>query len=499
MKLKSILFLLLVMACPCIHSQKTMYNIKDYGAVGDGVTICTNAINRAITKCSENGGGMVVIPAGTFKSGMILMKTNVELHLEMGSTLLASTDYKDYPAPPHPEYRSLRDDPARWLALIYAEKISNIAITGFGTIDGNGALVKPLPGPITLNLEGRPHIILFISCKQVRVEGIRMLNSGMWNQHYLDCEDVIVDRIEVYNHANKNNDAIDIDGCRRFVLSNSIFDSDDDGITLKSTGTAPTEDVTITNCVVSSFCNAIKMGTETTGGFRNIAISNCVVKPSRCKTQPIHGRRNGISGIALEIVDGGIMEGIAINNITIEGTENPLFIRLGDRARKHNPTAPEPPVGKIRNITFSNIIACNTGHFPCTIMGIPGHCIENVTIDNIQLFNKGGLIDSQYKAAHKDIPELEKSYPDAHNWGILPASTFFIRHVKGISINNLMFGSNENDPRIPVIAVDVERLRVGKSIFSGVSTPPCFVLLDNVKEYDIEKPLGWGEKPVIKQ
>ena len=497
--MKKLIFLLLVMVCPCIHSQKTMYNIKDFGAVSDGVTLSTGAINGAIEKCSENGGGMVVIPAGTFKSGMILMKSNVELHLEMGATLLASADYKDYPAPPQSAYRSLRDDPAKWIAFIYAEKASNIAITGLGTIDGNGTLQKPLPEPTTLDMQGRPHNILFISCNQVRVEGIRMRQSGMWNQHYLNCEDVIIDRIEVYNHSNRNNDAIDIDGCRRVVISNSIVDSDDDGITLKSTGPASCEDITITNCVASSFCNAIKMGTESTGGFRNIAISNCVVKPSRCETTLIYGRRNGISGIALEIVDGGIMEGIAISNMTIEGTESPLFIRLGNRARKHNPTASEPPVGKIRHLSFSNIIAYNTGLFPVTIMGLPGHCIENVTMDNIQIFNKGGLTESQYKASLNDIPELEKSYPDASNWGILPASTFFIRHAKGISIHNLMFGSQTNDPRIPIIAVDVERLRIGKSMISSVSSPPFFVLLDGVKDVDIEKPLGWGGNPIIKQ
>ena len=490
---KSILFVLLVVS-QYVHAQKTTYNIKDFGAVGDGKTLCTNAINSAITKCSESGGGMVVIPAGIFKSGAILMKNNVELHLEMGSTLLASAEYKDFPAQPWPEYRSLRDDPEGWLALIYAEKKSNIAITGFGTIDGNGALQKPAVKK-GKDMEGRPHNILFISCKQVRIEGIRMLSSGMWNQHYLNCEDVIVDRIEVYNHANRNNDAIDIDGCRRFVLSNSIFDTDDDGITLKSTGAAPAEDVTITNCVVSSFCNAIKAGTESTGGFRNIVISNCVVKPSLHKSV-IYGRSGGLSGIALEIVDGGIMEGISISNITIEGTHAPLFIRLGNRARKHIENAPEPPVGKIRNITISNIVAYNTGNICSSITAIPGHYIENVTIDNIQLFNQGGLTDGQYKATHHDVQEAEKNYPESSQWGVLPSSVFFIRHVKGLSINNLMFGSNQNDPRIPIIAVDVERFRLGKSIYSGASSPPYFVLLDQVKEFDIEKPLGWGQNPL---
>ena len=495
---KNLLFLFLLLVSLPVHAQKTTYNIKDFGAVGDGITINTNAINNAIEKCTENGGGTVIVPAGIFKSGTIRMRNNVELHLAMGSTLLASTDYKDFPKQPKPAYRSLRDDPEGWFALIYAEGASHIAITGFGSIDGNGASQKPALSIVKNSMDGRPHNILFISCRHVRIEGIRMRHAGMWNQHYLNCEDVMIDRMEVFNHANHNNDAIDIDGCRRFVLSNSIFDTCDDGITLKSTGAAPSEDVTITNCVVSSFCNAIKAGTESTGGFRNISISNCVIKPSRSENM-IYGSRIGGAGIALIIVDGGVMEGVSISNITIEGTECPIYIRLGNRASKHTETAPEPPVGKIRNITLQNIVAYNTGNFSSSITAIPGHYIENVTIDNIQIFNQGGITAGQYKATHHEVGEDEKSYPDPTWWRHLPSSLFFIRHVKGLSINNLMFGSKGEDARVPVIAVDVERLRLGKSIFSGASLPPCFVLLENVKDFDVEKPLGWGLNPVIKQ
>ena len=515
---KNIFILLLLMASQHIYAQKTHCNIEAFGAVGDGVTLCTEAINSAIVKCSENGGGRVVVPAGVFKSGTILMKSHVELHLEMGSTLLGSTDYRDFPRQPQPAFRSSLDAEG-WYALIYAEGLSNIAITGFGTIDGNGAhhqgtgMTRDNPNKLD-----RPRNIVLISCRQVRVEGIRMLNSGAWNQHYLDCEDVTVDRIEVYNHCNNNNDGINIDACRRFMLSNAIIDSDDDGICLKSSGAAAAEDIVITNCVVSSTCNAIKMGTSSTGGFRNIAISNCIVKTTRSKAPTIfHIPHHGMSAIALEIVDGGVMEGIAISNIVIEGTSSPLFIRLANRAKKHTETAPDPPVGKMRNITISNIVAYHTGNISNTITGLPGHTIENVTMDNLHFFNRGGLTggrqsmieqsgngyyestlpDDQYVASHKDVPELEEGYPEAIMWGNLPSSLFFIRHVKGLSINNLTFGSMAHDPRIPVIAVDVERLRVGKSIFSGVSSPPCFVLLDDVKEFDIEKPLGWGENPVI--
>ncbi len=475
-------------------SQPYVYNIVDYGAVNDGITVNTEAINETITVCAANGGGTVVIPPGTFLSGTITLQSKVELRLEMGALLLASTDRKDFPRLPQPHYRSLKDK-GGWFAFIYAAEASDIAITGLGTIDGNGAAQRPDPTLLGGDLDGRPRNMLFISCKGVRVEGIKMRNSGMWNQHYLDCEDVLIDRIEVYNHSNRNNDGIDIDGCRRVVLSNSIIDSDDDGITLKSTGPAPTEDVVITNCIVSSFCNAIKAGTESTGGFRNISISNCVVKPSRSQTKPIFNTpRHGITGISLEIVDGGIMEGITISNVTIEGTECPLYIRLGNRARKHAEDAPTPPMGSMRNIVISNVAAYNTGNFSSSITAIPGHYIENVQLSNVQFFNKGELLPADYIAHHTEVIEDEQGYPQPTVWGNLPSSVLFIRHVKNISLVDFQFGSYAPDPRIPIIAVDVDRLQVNRGMYTGTQvTGRRFLLSDNTASHSIEVPLGWIE------
>jgi len=497
---KSIFFVSLVFSLHFAgYAQKTFYNITDFGAIGDGNYLCTEPLNRAITACSGNGGGTVIIPRGKFKSGTVILKDNVELRLEMGATLLASTDHKNFPRQPQPAYRSQKD-PGGWFSLIYAEGATNIAITGLGTIDGNGAQQTAVPGLLSGDRDGRPRNILFISCNHIRVEGIRMMNSGIWNQHYLNCEDVIVDRIEVYNHSNRNNDAIDIDGCRRFVLSNSILDSDDDCITLKSTGSASTEDVVVTNCVTSSFCNAIKAGTESTGGFRNITISNCVVKPSRCTEKSVFRTpRNGITGISLEIVDGGIMEGISISNITIEETECPLYIRLGNRARKHTEDAPEPGLGTMRNISISNITAYDCGNFSSSITAVPGCTIENVTINNIQLHNKGGLKDGEYIASLSDVKEDEKGYPQPSVWKNLPSSVFFIRHVKNLAISNLMFDSNEPDPRVPVIAVDVQNLQIGKSMYTGASSSGPFILLDHVTGTEIEKPQNWQDKKFIRK
>lgn len=466
------------------------YLITDFGAKPGIENLNTKAINQAIETCSMNGGGRVIIPAGIFRSGTVFMKDNVELHFNIGATLLGSPDIKDYPVQPPAEYRSQKDV-GGWQALIFANEVSNIAITGFGTIDGNG---EKFEGSGPHGYDEHPRNILFISCNDVRVEGIRMVSSAMWNQHYLNCEDVIIDRIKVYNHSNRNNDGIDIDGCRNFVLSHSIFDTDDDAITLKSTGKAPTENVTITNCVVSSFCNAIKAGTESTGGFRNITISNCIIKPSRNQAKPIYGYPEGITGISLEIVDGGIMQGVTISNVTIEGTACPLYVRLGNRARKHIPGAPEPPVGKMSHISINNLVAYGSGNFCSSITGIPGHSIENISLHQIQFYNKGGLKEGDYLAQLEDVKEDEKGYPQPNRWGNLPSSGLFIRHVNNIQIEGLMLGSEESDPRIPVIAGDVNGIQIQNVAEIIQSKANIFFYGKDVINSEVESPLGWKGK-----
>ncbi len=462
MKFKKAL-LLLSAALFSIHAKGNDFNILDFGATSDTGKLSTSAINKAVEACFKAGGGRVIIPPGNFKSGSITLKDNVALFLERGAVLYASTDHRDFPRQKQPAYRSQKD-PGGWYALIYAEGASNIGICGFGTINGQGAKQVPrpvLPGAVNEDRDGRPRNILFISCRKISVQDITMESSGMWNQHYLNCENLIINNIRVYNHSNRNNDGIDIDGCRHVILSNSIMDSDDDGITLKSTGAAPSEDVAITNCIVSSFCAAIKCGTESTGGFKNILISNCIVRPSVCPTEPVFRTpRIGQVGIALEIVDGGIMDGITVSNIIIEGTACPVYVRLGNRARKHTDEAPEPPRGKMRNIFLSDINVYNAGNYSSSITGIPGSPIENITLNNIRIINHGDLKPGEYISDASKVPELEKEYPAPDRWKNLPSSGFFIRHVNDISLHNVTLRSQITDPRVPVIADDVDNLYI---------------------------------------
>jgi len=465
-------------------------SILDYDAVGDGKMLNTEAIQTAIDDCTKNGGGTVVIPEGSFLCGSLVLKNNVELHLETGATLLCSTDVRDYPLLPKCKYPCLYNAGGT-RAFIYAEEQSNIALTGMGTIDGQGSVWKP--GPRRGSFAERPRLILFVSCKRIFVEGVHLRSSPMWMQHYLDCDNVKVSGISVYNHANLNCDGIDIDGCRNVTISDSIFDSDDDGITLKSTGPAPTENVVINNCIVSSFCNAIKAGTESTGGFRNIAVTNCIVKPSVSKNKPFFGTpRIGITGLSLMIVDGGVMEGVTVNNLTIHGTMAPVYVRLGNRARPHGPEVPTPAVGNIRNVSMSNVVAYGAGSWGSSITGIPGHHVENISLSNVQLFNCGGIKDGQYKTV---IREDEKGYPQPTAWGNLPAYGLYLRHATGITINGLVLGTSVRDERSAIWADDVQQLSIGQCRLSGWVDGTAFVNSIALKDYKIETPLGWNGKP----
>lgn len=458
--IKQLVIIILLSVSSSLSYAQVSYNILNYGAVkNDTGRLSTSAINKAIAVCNRNGGGRVLIPAGSYRSGTITMLNNVELYLDNGATLYASTNHKDFPKQKQPAYRSQKDA-GGWYALIYAEGANHISITGKGTIDGQGTRQLPRPNPLNGDLDGRPRSILFISCNNVTVEGINMVSSGIWNQHYLNCEDVNVRGIHVFNHSTRNNDGIDIDDCRRFILSDSVIDSDDDGIVLKSTGAAGCEDITVTNCIVSSFCNAIKCGTESTGGFKNITVSNCVIKPSRNKEMPHYGQAMGVSGISLIIVDGGAMNGVNINNIAIEGTQCPIYVRLGNRARKHMETAPLPGIGTMKNIQITNINAYHTGNYGSSITAVNGAVIENIVLSNIQLNNQGGLKAGTFIDNAANVIEAAAGYPQPTVWGNLPGYGLFIRNVKNINLSGISLTSIVPEIRTPVIAVNVDNISI---------------------------------------
>ncbi len=450
---KSIMFVVLFFFTQIIQAHNYIFNIADYGAKGDGITLDTKAIQSAVNDAAENGG-RVVIPSGKFLSGTIFMRSNVTIELTEGAVLLGSTNIADYPDT-IPSLKSY-NDVFLTQSLIYGENLNNISIIGRGTVDGQGSAFKVTTRKKPDRYMKRPFVIRFIACKNILIQNITMKNSAMWMQQYLACEYLTVRGINVYNHANQNNDMIDIDGCRNVVISDCFGDTDDDALTFKSTSDIINENITVTNCVLSSHCNAIKFGTETIGGFKNVSISNMVIKPSASKDK-IYGLSGGIGGIVLSIVDGGIMDGITISNIRIDGVQTPIFLRLGNRGRTIREGMPKPTAGIMRNINISNIIATNVSNIGSSINGIPGYYIENVSLSNItiQYSGGGGVTDT-----NQIVPEEEEQYPESNMFGKLPAYGFFIRHVKGLTLNNFNLNVINNEKRPALIVNDADNVNV---------------------------------------
>lgn len=413
-------------------AAEELYDVRDYGAKPDGKTLCTESIQKAVDACSEAGGGTVYLPPGTYLSGTIYFKSGVTLKLAPGSTLLGSNDLKDYP-PTVQVFRSYTDNYTD-KSLIYGENVENIAITGLGTIDGQGASFE---GPYKV----RPYMIRFIQCKNVTVKDVTIKNSPMWVQHFLACDDVRITGITVRSLVNHNNDGIDIDSCSRVVISDCNIESGDDAIVLKSTSARICRDVAVSNCVLSTRCNALKMGTESNGGFQNIAITNCVIYNTR------------LAGIALEIVDGGTMDRIVISNITMNNIGAPIFMRLGNRARPFKKEMETPGIGAMRNITISNIEATGANPTGCAISGLPEAKIENVTLSNIRLSFEGGGTKSD---TEREIPEKPAAYPEYSMFGRLSAYGLYCRHVKGLKLLNIQLQLEKPDQRHAVVLEDVE-------------------------------------------
>lgn len=435
----------MTLAAAALTAEARVYDIADYGAVSDTTRLSTTAVQKAIDSCNAAGGGTVSVPAGNYKIGSIVLRSNVTLNLENGATLYGSTDIADY-QPMTTDYVSLRTN-VPTIQLIYADNASNVAITGLGTIDGRGNAFPKL----TWNDEGitRPHLLRLIRCSDVTVSGVTLKNSGCWMQHYLACDRVKIHGITVINRNNYNNDALDLDGCHNVTVSDMIADSDDDGITLKSTSPRLCEDITISNCVVSSHCNAIKLGTETNGGFRNIIVRGVVVKPSADQSSRYFGLPTGHSAISLEIVDGGTMSNVDIADITITGTESPIFIRLADRRRPYAENAPIDKVGSISGIRLHDILIDGAGPTGCSITGIEGHPVTDVQISDVTIRHAGG---QPVTAAPAD--EKIAEYPEATMWGILPAKGFWLNHTRNVTFRNVNVITDAPDERPLFVATD---------------------------------------------
>jgi len=482
MKMIKLLILTMFLAEGVFAQSAIFYNVKDYGAKGDGRTIDTNAIEKAITEASQNGGGTIFFPAGTYLSFTIHLKSFITLHLDNGAILEAADVNKyglGYDTAEPNEWDMFQDfGHSHWRnSLIYGENLQNIAITGLGMILGNGLTREGNKTPGLAN-----KAIALKLCRNVVLKDFSILMGGHFALLATGVDNLTIDNLKV----DTNRDGFDVDCCRHVRISNCSVNSPyDDAICLKSSyalGFArATENVTITNCSVSGFdrttflngtykkdeintvpdkgvvTGRIKFGTESNGGFRQITISNCTFEFCR--------------GLALETVDGGILEDVTIDNIVMKDIQGaPFFLRLGARMRGPAGT----PVGVLRRIKISNVVVYSQNPKYCSmIVGIAGHEVEDVTLSNILIRIKGGAPKEQ---AMNQVAEHEKSYPDPQEFGDMPAFGFFIRHVRNIKMNHVELKLENDDFRPALILDDATGVNLNNLIVDKVGEVPSVVL-----------------------
>ncbi len=433
---------------------KAVFDIRKYGAVPDGATPSTAAIQKAIDECSKAGGGRVLIASGNYLTGGIVMKDNVEIHITKDAVLLGSTNRTDYPVK-IAEYKSNTDRQVD-KSLIYAHKASNLRLTGEGTINFNGGAKPFLTGKD--NDKNRPFGIRFVSCKNILVEGLFLTNSAQWLEHYLDCDNVRINKVRVYNHVNQNNDGIDIDGSRNVLVADFAVDSDDDGICLKSNGPSSCQNVLVRNCAASSHCNALKLGTESTGGFQNIVIRDCTVKPS-ADTKHINGVESCESTLTLIITDGGLMEQVLVDRIRSTGAVTPICLTLGSRMRPYAKDAPRIPLGTIRRVKIANFNASGAGPMTSSLTGLDDtHRLNDVSLEHVAIeTTKAGSPEEAGAALAKLEARFKKAkegYPGWSQLGSLPAYGFYLRYLDGLIMTDIALKRPAQEQRLPVIVTD---------------------------------------------
>jgi polygalacturonase len=454
---------------------KDYFNVRDYDAIGDGKNLDSPAINQAIEAAAAVGGGTVLVPAGTYLSGSIRLKSNIHLLIDAGATILGA-----------PQKLNAYDETEPWTnnpyqdgghsyfhnSLIWGENLTNVFISGNGMINGGG-LVRD--DGIADRMNGSDHwrspntnvfspvrlgnkAIALKLCKNVLIRDITIFHGGHFAILVTGCDNMTIDNVTL----DTNRDGMDIDCCRNTMVSNCRINSPgDDGLCPKSTYALGrpviTENLTIVNCQVSGFKEGtlldgtmksvkngngrIKFGTESSGGFRNCTVANCTFR--------------GCRGLALEEVDGGILENITINNISMMDVETyAIYITTGNRNRTPGLTN----ASRMKNILISNVVATGVDSISgIQINGLPEQPIEGLRLENIRLICKGGGTKAQATNAPK---ELGTGYPEPRQTNIMPAYGLFARHVKDFELANINFSFAKEDFRPAIQCNDVSGLEI---------------------------------------
>lgn len=430
-----------------MNTRPGEFNIMEFGAVADGRTLNTQAIQLAIDACADAGGGNVVFPGGIYRTGTLVLRSHTVLDLRPGAVLEGSPDICDYPAG---HGRNMyRGEPEMDRCLIYAADAENIGVIGSGKINGNGSR-DIFPNPDDPG-HHRPMLIRFVNCRGIRMRDVTLCDPAGWTSAWLYCEDIVVDGITIHSRANGNGDGLDFDGCRNVRVSNCSFDTSDDCICLQtSRPDRPCRDVTVCNCTFCSRWAGIRIGLLSRGDFENVTVTNCIFRDITD------------AGLKIQMCEGAVMQNMIFSNLMMQRVPRPLFLTLGRQRCCVDAPGGLPPAGKLRRLHFCRMLIDNSETGPdshLVIAGLPECMVEDITISDISMVTCGGATDKD--AEESGVPELSPDNLDGH-WPeyycfkrILPAAGLYARHVRGLVVRNLDLKTVLPDPRKLVVMDDV--------------------------------------------
>jgi polygalacturonase len=442
-----IVVITLLLSGVALHAKDV--NVKDFGAAADGKTLDSDAIQKAIDAAAGDGGGKVTIPKGAYLAGTIVLKDNITLHLEDGAEIRGTTDLT--------QYKNL--DPFKdglgaevGTAFVTIIDAKNVTIEGKGTFNGNG---KAVAAAKSFKGEGwgfRPMLFRVVRGKNIAVRDVTFRDSASWTTNYFQCDGVKIDNVKIDSHVAPHNDGINIDACQNFSITNCDVYSGDDALVLKSTTDIPCRNITATNLKLRSNQGAIKLGTESLGGFENIRVSKCEIRETR----------NG--GIKILCVDGGELKDVIVEDILMDNVRTPIFVRLGARLKTFRAGDAKKPVGSLKNVVIRNVkanAAADAQIMPPSgifITGIPGHAIEDLALENIEIHLAGGGTSEQARA---EVQENIDAYPEINRFGkTLPAFGVFLRHARGVKLDDITLKLDAPDHRPALFVQDVSDLKL---------------------------------------
>ena len=393
---------------------------------------------------------------GLWQSGPLTLRSGLTFRLSQGAMLRAIPDASLYPHHRHPVPSRMDGFPRQ--AFFFGHDLCDLTLCGEGVIDFSGGAPAFVDG--VGDSPDRPYGLHLVACRRVRLEGLRLRNSAYWMARFLQCQEVRVRDLDLFNHCNLNNDGLDLDSCEDVLVSGCTIDSSDDGIVIKSETHQPSRNIVVSDCLVSSHASAIKLGTASIGGFEHILVHHCVIRPSRSmEMHHVFGYSKGMTGLDVSVVDGGRATDIHFDHITMAGMANPIFVRLGARHstrsvpanRRAEDSAPAlPPVkgpSTLERLAFTAINATDVGGIPMIFSGYEDHPIRDLLLRDIRV---------QFAHEVSFDPAVQpdwnpRAYPCARlvagENGGLDAHGAVFRHVVGLRLENVTFAALPTDWR----------------------------------------------------